>query len=94
MRYGCIPIVRATGGLADTVEGYQPGGWGTGFVFRPLTPRALAAAVQNAFEVYRDRRRWRALQRRAMRRDFSWKQSALRYLDLYEQMRLSPAAGA
>src|SRR3989454_6429474 len=85
LRYGTIPIVRSTGGLADTVSdvGANPK-TGNGFVFTDYTPGALADAVRRAVEFYRVRRGWRPLQQRAMGRDLSWSASAQTYADLYK----------
>ncbi len=82
MRYGAVPVVRSTGGLKDTVRDYDAGK-GTGFLFGPADPGALAAVLRGAFRVFADKRRWRPLQRRAMRQDFSWDRSAKAYHDLY-----------
>ncbi len=78
MRYGCVPLARATGGLKDTIIDYHGGkaGTGTGFLFQEPTSKALARALQRALEVYQDQRRWSGLQRRGMKLDFSWKRSA------------------
>jgi len=84
LRYGTVPVVRAVGGLADTVVGYTPGRRGaTGFVFEQYTPSALLATLQQALAVYRDRRKWRALQRAGMAQDHSWDQSAREYVTMY-----------
>ncbi len=86
MRYGALPLVRATGGLADTViDADASPEKGTGFVFRPYTPEALLDALQRALRAYAARERWDTLQVRAMERDFSWARSARAYADLYEQ---------
>ena len=88
LRYGTIPVVHKTGGLADTVrdESEAPGR-GTGFVFEPLTPETLASAVRRALSLRRsDPRAWRALQRRAMAEDFSWAKAAARYAELYRDL--------
>jgi starch synthase len=84
MRYGSVPVVRRTGGLADTVidADEQPAS-GRGFVFAEPNGAALAAALQRAFAAYRDPPRWRAIQLNGMRADFSWKEPASRYADLY-----------
>ncbi len=82
LKYGTVPIVRATGGLDDTIEDYRDG-HGTGFKFRDYTASALVAKVKEALSVYRDKRQWTALQRRGMKKDFSWENSARRYKDLY-----------
>ena len=84
MRYGTVPLVRATGGLADTVERYDPdSGTGTGFVFYEFTSDALHDTLRHAIEVWRDRDAWRAMQVRGMRQDFSWDGQVRRYEDLY-----------
>ncbi|TAK27117.1 MAG: glycogen synthase GlgA [Chloroflexota bacterium] len=84
MRYGSIPIVRATGGLADTVDNYDPAReTGTGFVFQRYEGHELFAALVRALENYRHRDAWRRLQQRCMRQDFSWRASAGKYVDLY-----------
>jgi len=84
MRYGCVPIVRHTGGLADTVEDYWPGrGTGTGFVLKPYEPMALLIAIVRAWQAFRNQREWRGIMRRGMRQDFSWDVSARAHADLY-----------
>jgi starch synthase len=88
LRYGTVPIVRATGGLVDTVEDYDPAtGEGTGFRFLPPLPGALAAALDRALGVYADRPAWRRLMRRGMSRDFGWERSAAQYVELYGRAR-------
>jgi starch synthase len=86
MRYGAVPIVRATGGLKDTVVAYGREGPGTGFLFGPAEPQALAEAVHQALDVYQDPRAWRGLQQRGMAQDFSWGRSARAYADLYGEI--------
>ncbi|MDZ7369665.1 MAG: glycogen synthase GlgA [candidate division KSB1 bacterium] len=87
MKYGTLPIVRKTGGLADTVIDFiSDPERGTGFVFEPYTANALLAAVQNALFTYRDERTWRKIQKRAMKMDFSWKASAENYSKIYQQL--------
>ncbi len=74
MKYGTIPVVRATGGLNDTVEGCGgKGEGGTGFKFEGYSTEALLGGVGAAIALYRDRERWQRLMRRAMRQDFSWR---------------------
>ena len=86
MRYGTIPIVRKTGGLADTVQQYDPDtGDGTGFCFHDEWPPALMSAVRKALEVYSDKDNWRRLIRNAMKADFSWANSAREYVNLYRK---------
>jgi starch synthase len=86
MRYGTLPIVRATGGLVDTVQNFDEGrARGTGFVFHAATAGALADTIGWACATYYDRpREFSDLQQRAMAQDFSWRQSAAQYVDLYD----------
>jgi starch synthase len=87
LRYGTIPIVRATGGLRDTVVPFDPTtGQGTGFVFTEPSADALIAAVQTAVEASTDQQAWQRLMRNAMAQDFSWNRSAARYLSLYHRV--------
>jgi starch synthase len=90
MRYGTLPVVRATGGLADTVVDASDPERGTGFSFREYRSETLLQTVRRAVKTFHDPRRWRALQRNAMAQDFSWAQSARRYRDLYEQCLRNP----
>lgn len=84
MRYGSVPVVHATGGLADTVQDYDPvTGTGNGFSFQAHDPMALFAALVRAVEIYKHRNLWEALQRRCMASDFSWGKSAEAYVDVY-----------
>jgi starch synthase len=83
MRYGCIPIAHATGGLKDTIQDYADFGQSTGFLFKGASPENLASAVRRALQVYSQPDLWRGLQVRGMQKDFSWKSSASRYFDLY-----------
>lgn len=87
MKYGTIPVVRSTGGLADTVQ--PVGGMnlpGTGFVFIDYTPEAFLKAISEALEAYNDKELWPRIMRRAMAQDFSWKRSAEAYVALYENL--------
>ncbi len=94
MRYGTLPIVRKVGGLADSLEnipedqdgsGKTPNA-GTGIVFEDPSPAALSHAVKRAGSLYRNQRSMNSARKRAMSKDFSWTQSALRYRDLYETL--------
>ncbi len=80
LRYGTVPVVRATGGLDDTIED------GTGFKFREYTAEALLGALGSATRAYGDRDGWREMMRRGMSRDFSWNASAAAYSALYRQL--------
>ncbi len=85
LKYGTIPIVRATGGLADTVAPADPAaGTGTGFLFSDYTPEAFAAAVNAALKAFKNQKQWRRLMENAMSQDFSWEKSAFAYLNLYK----------
>jgi starch synthase len=84
-RYGTVPIVRATGGLEDTVEAYDPvTGQGTGFKLWDLTADSLVATVAWAIETYRTRpAHFRAMQRRGMKKHFGWDVAAKKYAEVY-----------
>jgi starch synthase len=85
LRYGTIPVVRATGGLDETVQEFNPAtGEGTGFKFSGYTPAELLAAVQRTLAVYQDRPVWEALMRNIMALDYSWNHAAApKYEELY-----------
>ena len=84
MRYGSVPIVRKVGGLADTVQEYDPrSGLGNGFTFDNYDPWDLFAAIVRALELFRFKDVWRTLQQRGMEADHSWHASAVRYVDVY-----------
>jgi len=86
LRYGALPIVRQTGGLADTVfDLQQHTKSGNGFVFNDATPKALLEAIDRALELYPQRNRWLPLVKKGMEIDFSWGGSAHRYEELYEK---------
>lgn len=80
LRYGTVPVVRAVGGLADTVDAR------TGFLFEDYTPAALLDALQRALAAFRQPPKWGALQRAGMGRDFSWDRSAQEYVKIYERV--------
>jgi starch synthase len=84
LRYGAVPVVRATGGLADTVVDAARRG-GTGFAFERYSPYALYGALARARAAFSDRTAWKRLQLRGMQADFSWAKSAQRYVELYER---------
>ena len=85
MKYGTVPIVRATGGLADTVTGE------IGFLFDDYHPAALAQAVRRAVDAYRGR--WTERVRACMRQDWSWNRSARDYLSIFERALAEPPKG-
>jgi starch synthase len=86
LRYGSLPVVRRTGGLADTVADVSDAG-GVGFVFEEATADALAASLTRGATFLRNPGRAAAARRRAMALDFSWEASARRYLDVYRAAR-------
>ena len=89
-RYGTVPIVRSTGGLADTVVDTTVESLAdrtaTGFSFRKAAPEALWSAVNRALECYAAPGQWQQLMVTGMQQDFSWKQSARKYIELYERI--------
>jgi starch synthase len=86
LRYGAVPVVRATGGLADTVQDWNPRGHsGNGFVFQEYDTLALFAALIRALEAYKYRDAWHELMVHGMSADHSWEVSARRYVDLYQR---------
>ncbi|NOX63381.1 MAG: glycogen synthase [Chloroflexi bacterium] len=87
MHYGAVPVVHATGGLADTVTDHRPPTVGTGFTFDKYDGMALFAAIVRAIEVYRHPDIWKAIQRNALAQDVSWTQPAHAYHDLYRRAR-------
>jgi starch synthase len=84
MKYGTIPLVRKTGGLADTVENLSPDGKkGTGFVFEDYKGEDLLFILKRATEAFHQPKLWTELVQRAMKQDFSWDASARKYLEIY-----------
>jgi len=86
MKYGTVPIVRATGGLDDTVQPFD-GHAGTGFKFSQYSPDALLAAIRQAVETYHRPALWGQLMHNCMLKDFSWNVSAAQYAKIYERLR-------
>ena len=87
LRYGTVPVVRAVGGLVDTVENYDPAqDTGTGFSFKNYSSHELIIALMRALLVYAEPERWRALILRGMAQDWSWERSARKYLELYQRI--------
>ncbi len=86
LKYGTVPIARKTGGLADTIFDERTNkGKGTGFLFEEYKGAALLECIETALEFYRNKRSWKSLMKRGMKKDFSWKKSAKEYLALYER---------
>src|SRR4029079_13091179 len=90
LRYGSVPVVAHVGGLADTIvdanEAAVAAGAATGFQFAPVDADGLAGGLRRAMALYRDRKAWRALQKRGMKTDVSWTRSAARYAALYRDV--------
>lgn len=88
LKYGTVPIVRKTGGLRDTIEVYNKyTGEGTGFGFENYDSADLLYSINNALEVYGDQKSWKALVKRGMEQDFSWQESAKKYISLYKKLK-------
>jgi starch synthase len=88
LKYGTVPIVRATGGLDDTVDPWeQRTKKGTGFKFQEYSGEALLRVIHQAMQLYRDQESWQRLMRNGMSKDFSWRVSAREYLRVYERVR-------
>jgi starch synthase len=86
MRYGTVPIVRATGGLDDTVEDHSVGGKGTGFKFEKYDTKEMLKAVQRAVKTFQQPEEWKKIMRNGMTQDFSWENSARKYINLYKEL--------
>ncbi len=85
LRYGTVPVVRATGGLGDTVQDFNAkSGKGTGFKFLTYTPAALLRAIRRALDLYAQPDLWRRIEQAGMRQDHSWDASARKYVKVYE----------
>jgi starch synthase len=93
LKYGTAPIVRATGGLRDTVAEYDAAsGSGNGFVFADYEPYALVGAIERAAELFREPRKWARLMRNCFAADFSWNHAAGEYLRWFERLRVERSA--
>jgi starch synthase len=87
LRYGTIPIVRKTGGLADTITEFNiQTQEGNGFIFEEYSAEELLNAIKRALDVYKDRKLWLNLVKKAMEYDFSWDSSAKEYIKLYKKV--------
>ena len=87
MRYGCVPIVRRTGGLVDTVSHFDPmNNAGTGYCFDRYEPLDLFTCLVRAWEGFRFKPQWQELQKRGMTQDFSWTKSAIEYVRMYNSI--------
>jgi starch synthase len=90
MKYGTVPVVRATGGLDDTVEPFN-GKTGTGFRFSDYSPEALLDALRQAVAAYQQPKAWRQLIANGMKKDFSWPASAKQYVKIYQTLQKAKA---
>jgi len=91
LRYGAVPVVRATGGLADTIENFDPvKQTGNGFLFEDYTSDALHASLLRAVKMFKQEKLWTTLVKNAMKSDFSWASSARKYEQLYETVKRQP----
>ena len=94
LKYGTVPIVRATGGLDDTIEPFDLQlGTGTGFKFEEYSGSALVQCVKRALQHYEDERIWKRIQLNGMAKDFSWKKSAAEYAKVYAAAREARGSG-
>lgn len=84
LKYGTVPIVRATGGLEDTITGY-PLENGNGFKFWNYSPYAMIDCIRYAMDIYKDKQDWKKIMQNAMQADFSWDKSAEKYIEAYKQ---------
>jgi starch synthase len=95
LKYGTVPIVRATGGLDDTIEPWDARtGKGTGFKFTEYNGEALLLTIKQALQAFRDQTSWQMLMRNGMNKDFSWNASAKEYVRVYERVRQARGAAA
>jgi len=93
LKYGTVPLVRETGGLADTIQNYDPETQdGTGFVFKDYDSDELLKTIKRALKIYQDGKNWKKLMLSGMKKNFSWKASAEKYVQLYKKAleKLSP----
>ncbi len=84
LKYGTVPVVHYTGGLADTIENYDPkNDKGTGFIFYHHDPIEFLEAIQFALGIYQNKSRWNSLMKRGMEKDFSWRKAAEKYMEVF-----------
>jgi starch synthase len=86
LKYGTVPVVRATGGLNDTVSSYEKG-VGNGFKFKGANPEEFLSCIKQAIEFYKNRAEWKRIIANGMKEEFSWKKSADRYVELYRKLK-------
>jgi starch synthase len=85
LKYGTVPVVRATGGLQDSID-EQPDGGGNGFKFWGYDSNALLDAIRRALATFRDKKTWTAMMQRGMAQDFSWEKPAEEYVRIYQRV--------
>ncbi|MGO9317056.1 MAG: glycogen synthase GlgA [Terracidiphilus sp.] len=94
LKYGTVPVVRATGGLDDTIEVWNPQqGTGTGFKFKGLRAEGLWTAIEHSLAAFEDKKSWKRLMLNGMAKDYSWAQPAREYADIYEEVVRRRAGG-
>ncbi|MDD8017282.1 MAG: glycogen synthase GlgA [Bacteroidota bacterium] len=86
LKYGTVPIVRATGGLDDTIQDVTSSGGGTGFKFKKYDSKELLKTIHRAVKTYKDQKTWQKIMRNGMAKDFSWESSAKKYINLYRHL--------
>ena len=87
LKYGTVPVVRATGGLDDTIEEWNPAAsTGTGFKFEGYSAQNLIAAIDRALAAYQNREAWQRLMLNGMAQNYSWEQPAREYATIYEEV--------
>ncbi len=87
LKYGTVPIVRATGGLDDTIQDFNPKtNKGTGFKFIPYDPQEFLSTIERALNAYRDKKTWHTIVTNGMTKDYSWTASANKYVSLYRNL--------
>jgi starch synthase len=87
LKYGTVPVVRATGGLDDTIQEWNPAtGKGTGFKFAGVTPKSFYDAIMTAIGMFGDKKAWQKLMRNGMAQNFSWAEAAKQYVTVYEEI--------
>jgi starch synthase len=85
LKFGAVPVVRETGGLADTVNRFnERTGEGTGFMFKKYDPKEFIKEIRRAVKVFDDKKAWIKIMKSGMKSDFSWNSSAKKYVDLYK----------
>ncbi len=88
MRYGCVPVGRATGGLRDTIQDFSESSTSTGFLFEEATVENFIETLRKALYTYSDPHTWQGIQTRGMSQDHSWRRSAISYATVYHNLRI------